>query len=508
MKINVIQFLQGDPEKNEKNEFHPIYCSKNISAKNEITLVLFRTELDGEVINHFSLVKDINKLLRKEYISSTGSRTYGNIVRCLNCFSQFTGANKEENLTEHKTLCYKNEPQKVIVPKEGETIKFTNFLNKFKANYVLFYDFETAHYKPQHRCDKCRLGDNDCVHKTTVEGIQLPVTVSYLLLDASETVIHKRTYSGHNCVDVFLEDLLDLEPKLLTSLDVNMEMVMTDEDKKSFSEATHCHICEQAFLTNQIRVRDHCHLSSKFLGSAHQICNASRRERKSIICFAHNGNGFDNHFLLKKMGHHKRIKQLSALPYNSEKMRNLKMNSYNFLDSFSFLTASLDELVQDLIKNKHSFKILDQCGLYRKGSHLKKYLLKKGSFPFEYCTSLKRMVKTKKIPDIEYFFSKLTNRTISAADYARAKKIFKKFGLKNLLEYCELYWYVSLSFLHTRICVNFLSLTQRSRCRSPRRGDDEIQKFNFRKVRARLLLVHKHTSGMLSIMYNCFIDTI
>ena len=46
---------------------------------------------------------------------------------------------------------------------------------------------------------------------------------------------------------------------------------MTMHDKLVYDNSTLCHICNEEL--GEDKVRDHCHLSSKFRGAAHEICN-------------------------------------------------------------------------------------------------------------------------------------------------------------------------------------------------------------------------------------------
>ena len=49
------------------------------------------------------------------------------------------------------------------------------------------------------------------------------------------------------------------------------------------------------------------------------------------------------------------------------------------------------------------------------------------------------MEKTLELPAIDDFYSKLSEETISPIDYAFAQKVWKKFKIRDLKEYCELY---------------------------------------------------------------------
>ena len=50
-------------------------------------------------------------------------------------------------------------------------------------------------------------------------------------------------------------------------------MIMTEKDKKHFKEAVKCHICNEKYTEKDVHVRDHCHITGKYRGSAHKDCN-------------------------------------------------------------------------------------------------------------------------------------------------------------------------------------------------------------------------------------------
>ena len=138
-----------------------------------------------------------------------------------------------------------------------------------------------------------------------------------------------------------------------------------------------------------------------------------------------------------------KIKNLSVLPYNGENFRTISFNSFEFVDSISFLQASLGSLSDDLRESNHDFKIIKQTYLTKTNGKFdkKKYdmVLQKSFFPYEYCTSLDLMANTTKIPKKSAFYSVLTEKTITRDEYKFAKKVWKKFKCENLLDYTELY---------------------------------------------------------------------
>ena len=78
---------------------------------------------------------------------------------------------------------------------------------------------------------------------------------------------------------------------------------MTDENETIFQKATKCHICEKPFSEKDIKVRDHCHITGKFRGAAHQDCNLKqiKPENVKIPVIFHNLRGYDSHFIMQSI---------------------------------------------------------------------------------------------------------------------------------------------------------------------------------------------------------------
>ena len=84
-------------------------------------------------------------------------------------------------------------------------------------------------------------------------------------------------------------------------------------------------------------------------------------------------------------------------------------------------------------------------------------LLRKGVFPYEYTDNWERSDETS-LPDKESFYSSLNMENIDDIDYRHGNNVFKKFKLKNLGEYHDLYvqrtLYYLLMYLKTlKICA-------------------------------------------------------
>ena len=78
---------------------------------------------------------------------------------------------------------------------------------------------------------------------------------------------------------------------------------MTMRDKLVYDNSTLCHICNEEL--GEDRVRDHCHLSGKFRGAAHEVCNLKYKVPKFIPVVFHNLPGYDSHIFIKILGNSK-----------------------------------------------------------------------------------------------------------------------------------------------------------------------------------------------------------
>ena len=85
----------------------------------------------------------------------------------------------------------------------------------------------------------------------------------------------------------------------------NKPLVMTEVNEQNFKTMDGCHICGEKYTDKDVRVRDHCHITGKFRGSAHQECNLKLRikpEDIKIPVIFHNLRGYDSHFIMQQIG--------------------------------------------------------------------------------------------------------------------------------------------------------------------------------------------------------------
>ena len=121
---------------------------------------------------------------------------------------------------------------------------------------------------------------------------------------------------------------------------------MSEEDEKNYQNSQNCWICNQKIIKD--KVRDHCHITGKFRGSAHKECNSKLRIPRKLPIIFHNLEGYDGHIIFKELNNFKDI-DMRVIPKLSEKYTSIIINrSIIFLDSLQFYKASLDNLAGNL----------------------------------------------------------------------------------------------------------------------------------------------------------------
>ena len=196
-----------------------------------------------------------------------------------------------------------------------------------------------------------------------------------------------------------------------------------------------CHICKNRFTKNDIKCVDHNHITGVVRGLAHKQCNLNYRNRYFIPVVIHNSKNYDTHFILKKMSK-KFAKNISIIPCTTEKFIMFTLDSIRFIDSFQFLNASLESLVENLNNSDHEFKIFNH--FYRKNENIRHLLKRKGVFPYNYFDRIEKL-NDPQLPSKDEFFNVLTNTPIDDEEYRYAQLIFKTFKCQNLGDYLELY---------------------------------------------------------------------
>ena len=434
----------------ENKQPYPIYISKEKYEKHLELLLI--TKDDNK---HYVLIKDFNRFM---FNQTKHEHRKHFCMFCLQCFSS------EEVLNNHKENCIQiNGQQAIKMPDKNKNIlKFNNFNKQQPVPFVIYADFEAITEK----ISGCKQNNNKSYteeyQKHTDCGFGYKVVCCY---DDKYTQPLK-IYRGEKAVYTFLEYMLDEVKycKRIIKKEFNKPLKMTKEDEKQFKKAEECHICNKKYTNQDIRVRDHCHITGKYRGSAHQDCNLQLRlnsDKIKIPVIFHNLRGYDSHFIMQEIGQivkdYSYIKDgkkcqmnINAIPNNMEKyMAFMLGNHLNFIDSFQFMGSSLEKLVGNLTK-------CGKCQNCKKGeecinpnynqlkytseifkSNKLDLMARKGVYPYDYMDSFDKF--NSQLPSKEDFYSILNDKHISKEDYEHVQNVWNTFNLKNMGQYHDLY---------------------------------------------------------------------
>ena len=432
----------------ENKQPYPIYISKEKYEKHLELLLI--TEDENK---HYVLIKDFNRFM---FNQTKHEHRKHFCMYCLQCFSS------EEVLKNHKDNCIQlNGEQSIKMPdKSNNTLKFNNFHKQQPVPFVIYADFEAITEK----ISGCRPNNNksftEAYQKHTDCGFGYKLVCCY---DDKHTQPLK-IYRGEKAVYTFLEYMLDEVKycKRIIKKEFNKPLKMTKEDENKFQKAEECHICNKKYTNQDIRVRDHCHITGKYRGSAHQECNLQLRlnpDKIKIPVIFHNLRGYDSHFIMQEIGaivkdyeytnkNGKKCQMnINVIPNNMEKyMAFMLGNHLTFLDSFQFMSSGLDKLVSNLPKES-----LKYTSNMFKGTKLD-LMVRKGVYPYDYMDSFDKF--NSPLPKKEEFYSILNNEHISDENYQHAKNVWNTFNLKNMGEYHDLYLQSDILLL-TDVFENF-----------------------------------------------------
>ena len=124
---------------------------------------------------------------------------------------------------------------------------------------------------------------------------------------------------------------------------------------------------------------------------------------------------------------------INAIPNNMDKyMAFMLGNHLTFIDSFQFISSSLDKLVSNLPKDDliYTSKVF-------KGKRLN-LMSQKGVYPYDFMDSFEKFNQTE-LPTKDQFYSILNDQDISDDEYDHAKKVWKTFKIKTMGGYHDLY---------------------------------------------------------------------
>ena len=253
-----------------------------------------------------------------------------------------------EIFKRHVKDCFKiNGRQTPKMSKEGEYFKFKDFKRKIKLSFMIYADIENI------------LVPEDNVKQNPKESYtnkyQKHVSCSYvykLVCVNDKFSKPSKSYFGKNAVYNFIGSMI-VESKYCSDVmkkHFNKELVMTKEDNDDFENSTKCWICDNNYINNDVKVKDHFHVTEKYKGSAHRYCNINVKLNHKIPIVFHRLKNCDSHLIMQELG------KFNVISKRSEKYLSFSINNkLSFIDSFQFLSSSLDSLVKNLAKDEFNY---------------------------------------------------------------------------------------------------------------------------------------------------------
>ncbi|XP_023311415.1 uncharacterized protein LOC111692008 [Anoplophora glabripennis] len=364
----------------------PTYLTKN-KKDTHVNLLLiqdmYADEAEDESTTsaryHYVWIKDLSRLLSSQLSEHHAKKYFCD--RCLHYF--YT----QEKLDIHYIDCKNQNDCRVRLPPEDQKdLKFKNYKNKEKVPFTIYADLESV------------LIEEDSGNKYQRH---VPAAIGYYVKCSYDpSLSFYRSYRGEDCMSWFAREMSAFAEDVETVFLCPYNISMTSAQEAEFHKATHCHICEQPFKPEDVKVRDHFHLSpeNNYRGAAHSGCNINYKDGVVIPVVFHNLSGYDAHFILENIA--------NDLPDT--------LSSY--LTEFPNLKSEFSELADD------EFTLLT----------------KKGEYPYDFMDSFAKF-NIQSLPEQPHFYNRLEDKNISSKQFAHAQKVWNTFKIQNLGEYTDLY---------------------------------------------------------------------
>ena len=178
---------------------------------------------------------------------------------CLQCFRS------ENVLIKHKEDCLSILGQQSINLEKG-TIKFKSYFKQLPIPFKIYADFE------------CNFRNVECYEGTYTKKYHEHVPRSYackVVCIADKYSKPIVAYRDVNAAYEFIKAILEGRKycKKLIKDQFSKNLIMTEKEEYLFQQSNNCWICKKLIDNEDENVRDHCHITGKFKGSAHWDCN-------------------------------------------------------------------------------------------------------------------------------------------------------------------------------------------------------------------------------------------
>ena len=308
----------------ENEMVFPIYVSdKKLQDSMDLLLLI-----DDDDKSHYVYIKDFNTFM----FHKTKNKNKKWFCRsCLQCFSS------ENVLLNHKEDCLSINGVRFVDVQKG-IIEFNNYFKQLSVPFKIYADFE------------CNLRDVEIYEGSYTKKYHEHVPCSYaykvVCIDdrfSKSIVVFRGKNAAYEFIKAIFQEHKDFQK--IMKKHFNKNLVMTEEEEHLFQQINSCWICKKLIDKNDGKVRDHCHITSKFRGAAHWECNISFQLTKKVPVIFHNSKGYDSHLILSELN--KFDVKISVIPNGLEKyMAFFLGKNLVFIDDMQIMNSSLENLLK------------------------------------------------------------------------------------------------------------------------------------------------------------------
>ena len=255
---------------------------------------------------------------------------------CMSCLQSFT---KEEILNQHKKQCLLSNGCQAVNYESG-TIIYINYEKQMPIPFKIH-----AHTE----CFLKRVNSYEGEHTIKYQEHILNSIGAKLVCIDDRFTLSSIIFKGKNCINEFIVWVLQKYKwsQQIIKQHFNKKLIMANEDEEIENNPNICWKCKEELNTD--KVKDHCHISGKFRGPAHNKCNINLRLPKKQPIIFHNLQGYNGHLRFKELNNFN--VDIEVIPKTIDNYRNINNRTnrnITFTDSLQLYKGSLDTLASNL----------------------------------------------------------------------------------------------------------------------------------------------------------------
>ncbi len=450
MSINIFTLDEDD------TRCYPLRISKFQGLAVDLLL------LANDTLYHYCLITNFNAFMGK--INEMYDARYIYCRRCLH------GCRTRQSYNNHKVLCNRNEPCRIDMPSEDNNeMTWKKFSARAMVPFCVYADLEAITVKVQ----GCQSNSMNAYTQAIEQHI--PCGAAAVLVDYNQKIVDRFLHRGSDCVDQMMVQFRKWAHFSYNQKRKFPTYIRQPGDAELLKRTTVCWLCEKPMMDEKDKVYEHDHVTGRLRGIAHKDCNSACKTLRYLPVFFHNGAGYDFKHILKQYKAGSIDEKINCIPTNEEcyisfsvsvpvnRYKDKKTGQFvpvyevlKFLDTFKFLSKSLEKLVVTLKKDNIPLS-LTQAGFAQYSDGQIELLSKKGVYPYSYMDSFDKFQECS-LPS--KWIDSITGACVSDTDYDHAQTVWCEFNIANLGEYHDLYLQTDVLLL-ADVFENFRRLCMR-----------------------------------------------